>query len=64
MKVGLFLSMCHIFLISRGLQKNSLLTCLIDAFFITVEDAVTRLANIQFFFLLSHLEKMRMYMII
>ena len=25
MKVGLFLGMCHIFLISRGLQKNSLL---------------------------------------
>ena len=26
MKVGLFLGMCHIFLISRGLQKNSLLS--------------------------------------
>ena len=25
MKVGLFLGMCHIFLISRGLQKHSLL---------------------------------------
>ena len=28
MKVGLFLGMCHIFLISRGLQKNSLLICI------------------------------------
>ena len=26
MKAGLFPGMCHIFLISRGLQKNSLLT--------------------------------------
>ena len=26
MKVELFLGMCHIFLISRGLQKNSLLS--------------------------------------
>ena len=36
MKVGLFLGMCHIFLISRGLQKNSLL----NLFFLLILDSI------------------------
>ena len=43
MKVGLFLVMCHIFLISRGLQKNSLLINYLPGVF--CEEKLSRVAS-------------------